>query len=101
MNWNFRKNKWFANLVTVPKLIFVGFICSLIFFGDNSCLRKLEYNDQIKDLKTQIQANQDSTAFYEAKVRELNTDRETLEKIAREKYGMKRENEEVYITDIP
>ena len=35
------------------------------------------------------------------KVNELNTDRETLERIAREKYGMKRENEDVYITDIP
>ena len=34
-------------------------------------------------------------------MRELNTDRETLEKIAREQYGMKRVNEEVYITEIP
>ena len=101
MNWNLRKNKWFASLVTVPKLVFVAFICSLIFFGDNSCMRKLEYNEQINDLKAQIQANKDSTKIYEAKVRELNTDHETLEKIAREKYGMKRVNEEVYITDIP
>ena len=29
------------------------------------------------------------------------TDKETLEKIAREQYGMKRTNEEVFITDIP
>lgn len=101
MNWNFRKNKWVSSIVTLPKLVFVGFICSLIFFGDNSCMRKLEYNDQIKDLKAQIKANQDSTRIYEAKVRELNTDRETLEKIAREQYGMKRVNEEVYITEIP
>ena len=39
--------------------------------------------------------------MFDAKVNELHTDRETLEKIAREKYGMKRENEEVFITDIP
>ena len=101
MNWNLRKNKWFASLVTVPKLIFVTFICSLIYRADNSCVRKIQYNDQVKDLKAQIQANKDSTRFYEAKVRELNTDRETLEKIAREQYGMKRVNEEVFITDIP
>ncbi|MBO7609249.1 MAG: septum formation initiator family protein [Muribaculaceae bacterium] len=101
MKFKILKNKWFSNLVTLPKLVFVGFICSLIFFGDNSCMRKLEYNDQINDLKAQIQANKDSAKIYEAKVRELNTDRETLEKIAREKYGMKRVNEEVYITDIP
>lgn len=101
MKFKILKNKWLSNLLTLPKLVFVAFICSLIFFGDNSCLRKLEYNDQINDLKAQIKANQDSTKIYEAKVRELNTDRETLEKIAREKYGMKRVNEEVYITDIP
>lgn len=95
------KNKWLTNLITVPKLVFIGFICSLIFFGDNSCMRKLEYNDQINELKAEIKANNDSTKIYEAKVRELNTDRETLEKIAREQYGMKRVNEEVYITDIP
>ena len=35
------------------------------------------------------------------KVNELNTDKETLERIAREKYGMKRHNEDVYKTDIP
>ena len=39
--------------------------------------------------------------MYEKKIRELNTDRATLEKIAREKYGMKKDYEEVYVTDIP
>jgi len=55
----------------------------------------------INDLKAEIKSNQDSAKIYEAKLDELHTDRETLEKIAREQYGMKRTNEEVFITDIP
>jgi hypothetical protein len=39
--------------------------------------------------------------MYEAKVNELNTDNESLERLVREKYGMKRINEEVFITNIP
>ena len=39
--------------------------------------------------------------MYEAKANELNTDKESLERLVREKYGMKRTNEEVYVTDIP
>ena len=57
MKFKILQNKWLSNLLTVPKLVFVAFICSLVFFGDNSCLRKLEYNDQINDLKAQIKAN--------------------------------------------
>ena len=46
-------------------------------------------------------AKADAGRLVEAKVNELNTDNESLERLVREKYGMKRVNEEVYITDIP
>ena len=48
-----------------------------------------------------IQEQEDSAKYYERKTQELNTDKETLEKIAREQYNMKRTNEDVYKTDIP
>lgn len=101
MNFKFKDNKWVKSLFTLPKIVFLFFIVWLTFFSENSCKRKLEYRQQIKELKTEIAANKDSTAYYNAKTQELNTDRETLEKIAREQYGMKRTDEEVYITDIP
>ena len=69
--------------------------------GENNYMRIYDYERQINELKAEIKANEDSAAMYEAKTRELNTDRETLERIAREKYGMKRANEEVFVTDIP
>ncbi len=97
----FQRPKWIPRWLNVPFIIFVAFIMMLLFFGENNYMRINSYKQQINDLKAEIKSNQDSAKIYEAKLDELHTDRETLEKIAREQYGMKRTNEEVFITDIP
>ena len=77
------------------------FVVVLLFVGDNSFMRSTEYRSQINELKGKIKSLEDSANRYDDKVNELNTDNESLEHLVREKYGMKRVNEEVYITDIP
>jgi cell division protein FtsB len=99
--FKFQRPKWLPRWVNIPLLIFVVFVLTLLFYGDNSFIRSTKYRNQINDLKSQIQAYEDSAAMYDAKVNELNTDNESLERLVREKYGMKRVNEEVFITDIP
>ena len=99
--FNFQRPRWIPRWLNIPLIIFVIFVVVLLFFGDNNYMRINEYRSQINDLKSQIKSNQDSAASYDAKVNELNTDNESLERLVREKYGMKRINEEVYITDIP
>ena len=99
--FNMQRPKWIPRGLNIPLLIFLGFVVVLLFFGDNNYMKISKYRSQINDLKSQIKNNQDSAAMYEAKVNELNTDNESLERLVREKYGMKRTNEEVYITDIP
>ena len=101
MSFDFKRPKFIPRWINIPLLIFIAFVVLLIFFGDNSFLRSTEYRSQINELKSQIKNLEDSANVYEAKVNELNTDNETLERLVREKYGMKRTNEEVYITDIP
>ena len=99
--FNFQRPKWIPRWLNIPLLIFIAFVVLLLFFGENNYMRINKYRSQINDLKSQIQNNKDSAAMYDAKVNELNTDNESLERLVREKYGMKRINEEVYITDIP
>ena len=99
--FNFKRPTWIPRWLNIPLLIFVGFVVVLLFFGENNYMRINKYRSQINDLKSQIKNNEDSAAMYEAKVNELNTDKESLERLVREKYGMKRVNEEVFITDIP
>ena len=99
--FKFQRPKWIPRWLNIPLIIFIAFVIVLAFFGDNSFKRSTEYRSQINELKSQIKALEDSASAYEAKVQELNTDDESLEHLVREKYGMKRINEEVYITDIP
>ena len=101
MSFKLQRPKWIPRWLNIPLLIFIGFVVVLIFFGDNSFMRSTEYRSQINELKSQIKTLEDSANVYEAKINELNTDNESLERLVREKYGMKRTNEEVYITDIP
>ena len=99
--FNFQRPKWIPRWLNIPLLIFIAFVVVLLFFGENNYIRISKYRSEINDLKSQIKNNLDSAAVYDAKVNELNTDNESLERLVREKYGMKRVNEDVYVTDIP
>ncbi len=95
-----KSRKWIPSWLSIPLVVLVAFIIMMVFFNENSYMKSIEYNSQINTLKQKIQENLDSTKYYTGKVNELHTNRETLEKIAREQYNMQRENEDVYITDI-
>ena len=99
--FNFKRPTWIPRWLNIPLIIFIAFVVVLLFFGDNNYMRINSYRSQINELKSQIKNNQDSAAMEEPKVNELNTDNESLERLVREKYGMKRINEEVFITNIP
>ena len=99
--FKFQRPKWIPRWLNIPLVIFIAFVVLLLFFGENNYLRISKYRSEINELKAQIKNNKDSAAIYDAKVNELNTDNESLERLVREKYGMKRVNEDVYVTDIP
>ena len=86
---------WMPRWMSFTLVFSILMIGALFFMGPNNFMKVVELKKEIKELKKEIKA------IYEAKIRELNTDKVTLERIAREKYGMKRLNEEVYITEIP
>ena len=100
-NWKGLRPKWVPSWVSFTFVAFVVFIGVMMFYGESSYLKSNHYTSEINKLKGDIQQNSDSAMYYVNKVNELNTDKERLEHIAREKYGMKRLNEDVYRTDIP
>lgn len=91
--------KWLPKWLSFSLIIFVAFITWMLVGSENNYVKIHETKEEINDLKAEIKAKQDSAEFYERKVNELNTDPETLERIAREQYGMRQENEDVYITN--
>lgn len=79
--------------------ILVALIAMLFFFSDSSLLKRIKYENEIRDLKTQIEYYRNQTEIDKAKLNELQSNLENLEKYARENYLMKKENEEIFVIE--
>lgn len=94
------KNKKVFKIITnVFVLIFVPFLIWMLFFDDNSYLIHKKFDKEITDLENTI-------SFYKTKIKEDQAtikkleDSLQLERFAREKYLMKKENEDIYIIEF-
>ena len=79
-------------------LIFVGFAIWMVFFDANSLLIHNELNEDISDLENEKQYYRNEIKKDNKTIKELSTE-EGVERIAREKYYMKKENEDIYIIE--
>ena len=95
----YRRPKWIPRWLSIPFVVFAAFILTLLFFGDNNYVKIYRYKQQINQLKTEIKANEDSAAIYDAKIQELHTNRGKPDRTSRQKKGMKPESAEVYTTE--
>lgn len=78
-------------------IILLVLIAMLFFFSDSSITKRMKYESQIKDLESQIEFYRHQTEIDKEKLNELQSNKEDLEKFARENYLMKKENEEIFI----
>ena len=97
----FYKPRWIPEWINIKWVIVIAVFLVMIFFGKNSYVNILQYQKITSELRNEIKKYNDTTQMYRQKAHSLATDRETLERIAREQYGMKKEKEDVFITDIP
>jgi len=79
--------------------ILIVLIAMLFFFSDSSLLKRIKYENEIRDLKTQIEYYRNQTETDKAKQNKLKSNLENLEKYARENYLMKKENEEIFVIE--
>lgn len=79
--------------------IFVGvvFVVWMTFFDTNSFIKSWRLRSENIRLKRENTATQHSIDENERLINALTDDRETLERYAREKYGMKASDEDVFI----
>ncbi|GAB3912007.1 FtsB family cell division protein [Mucilaginibacter boryungensis] len=83
------KNKFF--------LVTVAFVVWMIFFDKNDLFSQYQYRQQVTKLRHERDFYQKETAEVNKQLNELNTDNNALEKFAREKYLMKKDNEDVFV----
>lgn len=91
------KNKRIYKLLINRYFIFLSiFVVWMLFFDENSLLSHREFNKEIDKLKTE--KNYYKSEIYKDSILVKKLENKTeLEKFAREKYHMKKENEEIYL----
>lgn len=84
----------FRNFYIVSGLSFLVWIT---FLDSNDLISRFKMGSKLRDLDDQKEFYQERIAEVEKDRKELLTNRELLEKFAREKYLMKKETEDVFI----
>ncbi len=90
--------KWFKLMKNIYVLVLTAFVIWMIFFDANSLLIHRELNHEIKKLEKQKEFLQGEIDKDKVILEKLS-DKDELEKFAREKYYMKKANEEIFLIE--
>ena len=88
--WEFiSKHKY---LITV-----LAFAAIIGFLDENSAIRRIGYTREISRLQSEIEKYRADYEENTKKLNELSSNPDAIEQIAREKYLMKKPNEDIYV----
>ena len=83
------KNKYFLSAT--------GFILWILFFDPRDVFTQIEHHKELKELQASKAWYQKEITKESAEAEQLKNNPSTVEKYAREKYLMKRENEDLFL----
>ena len=78
-------------------LTFFGFLIWLSFFDRNDFITTWSYSQKLKTIQKEKIHYEEGIIRYKSDLKDLQTNKDNLEKYAREKYFMKKENEDVFL----
>jgi cell division protein FtsB len=78
-------------VVTFLAILFIGFL------DENSVWKHLRNQQYIGELKEEINEYEERYKHDQAQIRELESDPKSIEKIARERYFMKTDDEDIFV----
>jgi len=87
----------YLSWVNVYWLVAVGFLILTFTTGDSSLYKRYTYDEKIRSLEKEIKHYQQEIEVNSKKLNDLHTDKEGLERFAREEYFMKKADEDVFI----
>ncbi len=85
---------WLKNKYLITLAVFAAI---MLFFDKNDVFTQSNRKNQLRDLQESKQYYTDQITTERKELEELKSNPGTLEKYAREKYLMKRDNEDLYI----
>jgi cell division protein FtsB len=83
------KNKYYIALVF--------FIVWMLFLDRNDLVNQYEHLEKVRSLRLEKKYYEEEIRKTQQDLKDLSTDQEHLEKFAREKYLMKKDNEDVFV----
>ncbi len=95
---NIKKKKWFSILTNAYILVLTIFAIWMIFFDTNSLFIHLELKKEIRKLEKQKEFLKEEIKSDKIIIKKL-TNKEEMEKFAREEYYLKKKNEEIYLIE--
>lgn len=80
-------------------IIALGFLLLLMFYPGNNLFTWINATHQIKQQQKQMRRYEVEIMEMDARIRELTTNRDSLEKFARENFHFTEPGEDVYLTE--
>ena len=87
--WPWLKNKYVLTIAV--------FVVWMLFFDQNNIVDRIKMTNEIKQLEEDQEFYHEQIQQDSARLSELTTNKENLEKYAREKYLMKKDNEDIFM----
>ncbi|MFC5285292.1 FtsB family cell division protein [Pedobacter alpinus] len=87
--FNLLKNKFFVTGI--------AFIVWMLFFDRNDLASQYDYHNKVQKLEEEKEFYNIEIEKADKELKDLTSNIQSLEKFARERYFMKRENEDVYV----
>ena len=87
--FSFIKNKYV--------IVFIVLVTFILFFDKNDIFSQIELTKKLHQLQDEKKYFTDEVARNKADMNELKTNPKNLEKFAREKYLMKKDNEDIFV----
>ncbi len=88
--------RWITNKYFIATAFFAAWI---MFFDHNDLILSYKRNQELKDLKSKKTYYQDRIKQTQDELYSLRMNAASLEKVAREKYLMKKDNEDLYVIE--
>jgi cell division protein DivIC len=94
----FAKLKPYLNKYVITVAVLVAFI---VFLDQNSVVRRLKLEREIATLKKEIRRYEQLRDQSAVRLESLKAGKSELERVAREEYLMKKENEDIFLISTP
>ncbi|MDD2560161.1 MAG: septum formation initiator family protein [Bacteroidales bacterium] len=80
-------------------IVLVLFGVLIVFIDEHNLIRRMQYDRKIRALRKEIRSYEKERDHALEQLEDLRTGSEELEKIARERYLMKKDNEEIFLLE--